>query len=92
MADIDPGSVFTFVSPSTGETVMAVTVQAAAETLSVSPITVKRAIKRGRLPGQQVLGRWVVERDAVELALVAGWTETTGIVMGYPKGKPRKKR
>jgi len=92
MADIDPGSVFTFVSPSTGETVVAVTVQAAAETLSVSPITVKRAIKRGRLPGQQVLGRWVVERDAVELALIAGWTATTGITMGYPKGKPRKKR
>jgi len=92
MNNIDPGSVFTFVSPSTGETVVAVTCQAAAEALSVSPITVKRAIKRGRLPGEQVFGRWFAERDAVELASVVGWTATTGIVMGYPKGRPRKKR
>jgi len=92
MPNFDPGSIFTFVSPSTGETVVAVTCQAAAETLSVSPNTVKRAIKRGRLPGQQVLGRWFVERDAVVLASVAGWAETTGIRMGYPKGRPRKKR
>jgi len=92
MPNFDPGSVFTFVSPSTGETVVTVTCQAAAETLSVSPNTVKRAIKRGRLPGQQVLGRWFVERDAVVLASVAGWAETTGIRMGYPKGRPRKKR
>ncbi len=92
MPNIDPGSIFAFVSPSTGETVLTVTCQAAAETLSVSPSTVKRAIKRGRLPGQQVLGRWFVERDAVVLASVAGWAETTGIRMGYPKGRPRKKR
>jgi len=92
MADIDPGSVFTFVSPSTGETVVAVTCQAAAEALSVSPVTVKRAIKRGRLPGEQVFGRWFAERDAVELASVAGWTATTGITMGRPRKKPRKKR
>jgi len=92
MPNIDPGSVFAFVSPSTGETVVTVTCQDAARALSVSPATVKRAIKRGRLPGQQVLGRWFVERDAVELASVAGWAETTGIRMGYPKGRPRKKR
>jgi len=92
MGNFDPGSVFSFTSPSTGETVVAVTVQSAARTLSVHPDTVKRAIKRGRLPGQQVLGRWWVERDAVVLASVAGWAETTGIRMGYPKGRPRKKR
>jgi len=92
MGNIDIGSVFSFVSPSTGDVVVAVTCQAAAETLSIHPDTVKRAIKRGRLPGQQVLGRWFVERDAVVLASVAGWAEATGIRMGYPKGRPRKKR
>jgi len=93
MGNIDPGSVFSFVSPSTGETVVTVTCQTAAEALSVSPTTVKRALRRGLLPGgHNVLGRWFMERDAVELAAVAGWAETTGIKMGYPKGKPRKKR
>jgi len=92
MPNFDSGSIFTFVSPSTGEAVVTVTCQAAAEVLSVSPATIKRAVKRERLPGHQVFGRWFVERDAVVLASVAGWAETTGIRMGYPKGRPRKKR
>jgi len=92
MANFEPGDIHAFLSPSTGEIVVTVTCQDAARALSVSPATVKRAIKRGKLPGQQVLGRWFVERDAVELAWVAGWAEATGIKMGYPKGRPRKKR
>jgi len=92
MPNIDTGDIFGMVNPDTGEMVVTVTCQDAAKALSVSPSTVKRAIKRGRLPGLQSMGRWFVERDAVELGSVVGWTAMTGITMGYPKGRPRKKR
>jgi len=87
---------FEIVNPSTGEVVVAVTCERAAEAIVIGnpstgkPIharTLKRAVAAGVLPGWKVAGRWVIERDAVETVAAAGW-ESLGIKRGpVPKDK-----
>ncbi len=83
---VDTG-IFVLENPETGELVQVVTCTRAAESLTIHPRTLKRAVARGTVPGGRTDGRWWIHPDALVTLTEAGWAS-----LGLKPGPNPKKR